>query len=237
MKAMILAAGLGKRMRPLTERTPKPLLQIAGRYLIDFHLQNIANAGIKEVVINTHWLAEQIPEALGNGEQWRLNLTYSHEPVLLETAGGIIQALPSLSDGQEPFLLVNGDIYTELNLNEWLLQVLALDDALNRSRLACLAMVSNPAHHPEGDFRIDADTGLLQPLSKNLNLPALTYSGVGIFHPAFFEGLSPGPSQLGPLLQAQIRAGCVSGLVMSDYWLDVGTPERYTALQARLASG
>jgi len=230
MKAMILAAGLGKRMRPLTERTPKPLLQIAGRYLIDFHLENLADAGIKDVVINTHWLAEQIPEALGSGEQWGLSLTYSYEPVLLETAGGILQALPSLSDGDEPFLLVNGDIYTELKLRNWLAQVPALDP----TRRACLAMVSNPSHHIDGDFGIDVDTGLLVPMGQNVDWPIMTYSGIGIYHPAFFDGQLPGPGQLGPLLKEQIQAGHVLGSVISEYWLDVGTPERYRELCERL---
>ena len=230
MKAMILAAGLGKRMRPLTDHTPKPLLQVAGHYLIEFHLKSLARAGIKEVVINSHWLAEQLPKALGSGSRWGLQLHYSYEPVLLETAGGIIAALPNLSAGTEPFLVVNGDVYTELDLAAWLAQA----PALQGERLAYLGMVDNPEHHPAGDFCVDPVNGLLSLFADTDHLHTKTYSGIALFHPNFFAGIAPGPRPLGPLLKQQIRAGHVVGAVLSAYWLDVGTPERFAALQKRL---
>jgi len=230
MKAMVLAAGLGKRMRPLTMYTPKPLLEVSDRYLIDFHLSNLANAGIKDVVINTHWLAEKLPEALGSGKRWGLNLSYSHEVVLQETAGGIIQALPQLSDGSEPFLVVNGDVYTELRLTDWLAQAPSLDD----NHLAYLGLVDNPVHHIEGDFGFNPDTRQLCSLDQIQSMSGKTYSGIGLFHPFFFKGLHTGPSQLGPLIKKHIGAGRIFGDLISDYWLDVGTPERYMELKERL---
>jgi len=230
MKAMILAAGLGKRMRPLTDHTPKPLLKVAGRYLIEFHIERLVRSGIKDIVINTHWLGEQLPEALGDGARWGVTIHYLNEDVLLETAGGIQAALPLLSDGDQPFLVVNGDVYTEMNLTSWL----DASPVLNEQSLAYLALVNNPDHNKDGDFCFDAETSKLSLFG--VALPAYTYSGIALFHPALFANVAPGPSPLGPLLKEYIGKQLVLGTFMSDYWLDVGTPERLTELKHRLKS-
>ena len=242
MKAMILAAGLGKRMRPLTEHTPKPLLKVAGLHLIEYHLQKLEKAGFKEVVINTHWLAEQIPEALGDGSRWGLKLHFSHEPNLLETAGGILKALPALvgdkpntdrqandddSESSDVFLVINGDVYCELDLAAWLSSAPELDSHRN----AYLALVENPDHHLEGDFVFTSND---QPLALIDQESAFTYSGIALFHASFFKGLPAGPSRLGVLLKHAIAAQKVFGAILPDYWLDVGTPERFECLRKRL---
>lgn len=228
MKAMILAAGLGKRMRPLTEHTPKPLLKVAGRYLIEFHIERLARSGIKEIVINTHWLGEQLPAALGGGERWGVSIHYLHEAALLETAGGIQAALPWLSDGEQPFLVVNGDVYTEMNLSAWLETAPALDE----QNVAYLALVNNPAHNEKGDFTYDAATEKLALVQAGK--ATFTYSGVALFHPALFKNVPKGRSPLGPLLKKYIEQQQVLGSLMSEYWLDVGTPERLAGLKQRL---
>jgi len=234
MRAMILAAGLGKRMRPLTDSVPKPLLKVAGEYLISYHLKQIANAGIKQVVINTHWLADQLPNALGDGSRWGLNITYSYEPVLLETAGGIINVLPFLEQEDEGrFLLVNGDVYTELNLAEWLKGA----PNLTGQNLAYLALTANPDHHPEGDFLLGDDVvgqaKKLLLITEQNSRSTYTYSGIGLYHIDFFKRESAGPSLLGSLIKQQAELGKVSASLMADFWLDVGTPERLQNLQKR----
>jgi len=265
MKAMILAAGLGKRMRPLTEHTPKPLLSVGGHYLIEYHLKNLAKAGFKEVVINTHWLAEQIPAVLGDGARWGLNISYSHEPDLLETAGGIINALPLLVEGsflnseteqEGVFLVINGDVFCDLDLAAWIKSA----PALNTEKNAYLALVDNPDHHPEGDFIFRSEEqplALIEPESMKADAKdenSFTYSGLALFHCSFFKGLSDkggadkgeadkeqtnsvqtGPQPLGPLLKAAISEHRVLGTLLSDFWLDVGTPERFEKLKSRLA--
>lgn len=225
---MILAAGLGKRMRPLTDHTPKPLLKVAGRYLIEFHIERLARSGIKDIVINTHWLGEQLPAALGDGARWGVTIHYLNEDVLLETAGGIHAALPLLSDGDQPFLVVNGDVYTEMNLNAWL----EAAPVLNAQDLAYLALVKNPMHNLKGDFCFDADTSRLSLIDTGE--PAYTYSGIGLFHPALFEHVNAGPSPLGPLLKEYIARQQVLGKLSPEYWLDVGTPERLAELKHRV---
>jgi len=257
MKAMILAAGLGKRMRPLTEYTPKPLLRVGGHYLIEYHLENLAKAGFKEVVINTHWLAEQLPAALGDGARWGLKIHYSYEPDLLETAGGIFKALPLLVEDQalnvedqslkseaeqgDVFLVINGDVYCELDLAAWLKSAPELSTGKN----AYIALVDNPDHHPEGDFIFRSEG---QPLaliesevlaSPNKVTSAFTYSGLALFHSSFFKGIfstvPAAPRALGPLLKVAISEHKVLGTLMPDFWLDVGTPERFERLKSRLA--
>ena len=227
MKAMILAAGLGKRMRPLTDHTPKPLLQVAGRYLIEFHIERLARCGIKEIVINTHWLGEQLPKALGDGTKWGVQLHFLKEDVLLETAGGIRAALPLLSQDGQPFLVVNGDVYTEMNLSAW------LDAAptLSEQTLAYLALVKNPEHNEKGDFCYDAVSSKLSLLETGSS--GVTYSGIALFHPNFFKHVLLGPSPLGPLLKQHIGTQQVLGSLISEYWLDVGTPERLEELKQR----
>lgn len=226
MKAMILAAGLGKRMQPLTNITPKPLLKVGNRHLIEYHLEKLAQAGIREVVINTHWLAEQIPAALGSGEKWGLQLTYSHEPELLETAGGIRQALPYLVDSQEDtFLLVNGDVYFDWDLSEWLNKAKNIMQQFQ----ACLALVPNPVHHPVGDFYLDSASHLLS-LDGLDQSEKYTYSGVGLYRGSLFNDLPEGYLALGPVLKQAISKGMISGCFQNEYWLDVGTPERLEEL-------
>ncbi len=219
MKAMILAAGRGERMRPLTDHTPKPLLPVAGKALLVWHLENLARAGIREVVINYAWLGEQIPAALGTGVHWGLRIHYSPElSGGLETAGGIAQALPLLGD--EPFLVLNGDIFTEF---DW-----STLHTLTPKQGAHLVLVPNPEHHPEGDFScVAGQVGLQQ--------PRYTFSGIGVYRPALFRQLVRGQAaKLAPLLRSAMRAGQVSGEVYEGTWWDIGTPERLAALNAQL---
>ena len=231
MKAMILAAGLGKRMQPLTDFTPKPLLKVAGRYLIEFHLEKLEKAGIQDVVINTHWLAEQIPVALGTGEKWGLIIRYSNEPELLETAGGVRQALSHLVDSNsEIFLLINGDVYFEWDLHDWLEKA----KASISDKKAFLALVPNPRHHLEGDFSIQTETDVLK-LKQLADDQAFTYSGIGLYQASLFSELALGYRPLGPLLKEAIEQHSILGQVERAYWLDVGTPERLEELISRKA--
>ncbi|HRE18409.1 MAG TPA: nucleotidyltransferase family protein [Rhodocyclaceae bacterium] len=220
MKAMILAAGRGERMRPLTDHTPKPLLPAGGKPLIVWHLERLAAAGFREVVINHAHLGAQIERALGDGSQWGLTIRYSPEPPgALETAGGIAQALPLLGD--TPFLVVNGDIFCDWDVR----RALALQD-----KLAHLVMVANPAHHAGGDFRLAH--GKVQSATGN---DTLTYAGIAVFSPVFFKNVPPGQVlKLRPLLDAAIAAGTLTGEQHLGRWVDVGTPERLAALDQEL---
>jgi MurNAc alpha-1-phosphate uridylyltransferase len=220
MKAMILAAGRGERMRPLTDQTPKPLLEVGGKALIEYHLSALQQAGVREVIINHAWLGEQIEARLGTGERYGLEIQYSPEvPVALETAGGIIQALPRL--GNEPFIVVNGDIWCDYPLQQLPEQ---LDD------LAHLVMVDNPLHNPQGDFCLA--NGRLQAEGQS----KLTYSGIGVYHPRLFAGLETGIRPLAPLLKNAMAKGLVSGEHYRGCWLDIGTPERLHELDTELNS-
>lgn len=218
MKAMILAAGRGERMRPLTDHTPKPLLEVGGKALIEYHLTALQQAGVREVIINHAWLGEQIESRLGNGERYGLQIQYSPEvPVALETAGGIIQALSHL--GTEPFIVVNGDIWCDYPMQQLPQQL---------DGLAHLVMVDNPPHNPQGDFcLID---GRLQAEGQD----KLTYSGIGVYHPQLFAGLEPGIRPLAPLLKGAMSKGLVSGEQYEGQWLDIGTPERLHQLDTEL---
>lgn len=220
MKAMILAAGRGERMRPLTDHTPKPLLPAGGKPLIVWHLERLAAAGFREVVINHAHLGAQIERALGDGSQWGLTIRYSPEPPgALETAGGIAQALPLLGD--TPFLVVNGDIFCDWDVR----RALALQD-----KLAHLVMVANPSHHAGGDFRLAH--GKVQLGTGN---DTLTYAGIAVFSPVFFKNVPPGQVlKLRPLLDAAIAAGTLTGEQHLGRWVDVGTPERLAALDQEL---
>lgn len=217
MKAMILAAGLGKRMRPLTDHCPKPLLPVADKPLIAYHLERLRQAGIHEVVINVSYRAEQIIAALGDGSAYGLRIRWSRETMPLETGGGIQQALPLL--GEAPFLLVNGDIWCEALPNA---QALQGDD------LAHLMLVENPPHHPEGDF------GLIDGRVNQTSTKRLTYAGISVIHPALLAGQPQGAFALAPLLRAAIDNQRVSGEHYSGHWVDVGTPERLTELESQL---
>lgn len=218
MKAMILAAGRGERLRPLTDTTPKPLIQVAGKSLIGYHLEKLALAGFTEIIINTAWLAEKIHRELSNGESYGLNIKYSDEGTALETAGGIINALPLL--GEEPFLVVNGDIWCDLDFS-------ALPD-LETPIQAHLVLVDNPPHNLAGDFSLNA--GLIRNTGKVMK----TYSGIALFHPEFFQAQRKGALPLAPILREKCAANLVSGQLHQGLWTDVGTPERLQALETQL---
>lgn len=224
MRAMILAAGRGERMRPLTDHTPKPLLKVGGKPLIVWHLERLAKAGFKELVINHAHLGDQIESALGNGSQWGLNIQYSPEKTALETAGGIANALPLLArDGFEsqPFLVVNGDTFTEVDFGRV---------KLAANHLAHLVLVDNPPQHPQGDFAIE--NGML----KNDGVQKLTFSGVGVYHPDLFIGVMRGePAKLAPLLRQAITQNKATAEHYQGVWHDIGTPERLYDLDAKLA--
>lgn len=220
MKAMILAAGRGERMRPLTDHTPKPLLKVAGKALIVWHIERLACVGFKEIVINHAHLGHQIEAALGSGDAWGVRIHYSPEATALETAGGIANALHLL--GAEPFLVVNGDVFADIDFGE--LQ-------LDQPDLAHLVMVDNPAQHPMGDFVLQQGRIVADGSSK------LTFAGAGLYHPALFSGLPKGqPAKLAPLLRAAMQQGKVSGSHHRGLWHDIGTPERLHALDSQLLS-
>jgi MurNAc alpha-1-phosphate uridylyltransferase len=225
MKAMVLAAGRGERMLPLTAHTPKPLLQVGGRPLIDYHLHRLARAGVQEVVVNVAHLGEQIQAHCGDGSAYGLRIQWSVEPQPLETAGGILHALPLL--GSAPFLVVNADIWMDYPVA----QLCAIAAALAPGA-AHLLLVPNPEHHPRGDFALDAATGrVLSRIDTGRNL---TFAGVGVYHPAFFAGSHPASLPLLPLLLRALGAGLLYGTQFQGEWQDIGTPERLQKLRCRL---
>lgn len=225
MKAMILAAGRGERMRPLTDTTPKPLLRAGGKPLIEWHIERLANAGLRHIVINHAWLGEQIKNTLGNGQKWGVSIQYSAEPQALETAGGIAQALPLL--GPKPFLVINGDIWCDWNPAQALA---AAQQLQQQNKLAWLMLVNNPPHHPKGDFAPQA----LQ-LEPAAHKGLLTFSGIGIYQPRLFAALKAGiPAPLAPLLRTAIENHQALGHHYTGRWLDIGTPERLQALNQQL---
>jgi N-acetyl-alpha-D-muramate 1-phosphate uridylyltransferase len=228
MKAMILAAGRGERMRPLTDFTPKPLLKVGGKPLIVWHLERLAKAGFKEVVINHAHLGQQIEDTLKDGAAWGLHIQYSPEKVALETAGGIANALHLL--GREAFLVVNGDTFTEIDFAKIKPNSTALQTNRNRHLvLAHLVLVNNPPQHPKGDFAI-AD-GLL----KNKGAQMLTFSGVGVYHPDLFADVVIGQAaKLAPLLRKAIDNNAATAEYYQGVWHDIGTPERLESLDESL---
>lgn len=218
MKAMILAAGRGERMRPLTDHTPKPLLKVGGKPLIAWHLERLAEAGYKDIIINHAHLGSQIEAALGNGAVWGVSIKYSPEKVALETAGGIANAMPLLGDA--PFLVVNGDVFTDIDFS-------ALK--LKSPDVAHLVMVDNPPQHANGDFVLQHDRLSAEGSGK------LTFSGVGIYAPSLFAGIVRGEAaKLAPLLKDAMVRGLVSGSHHQGEWHDIGTPERLQALDSQL---
>ena len=219
MKAMILAAGRGERLRPLTDETPKPLIKVAGRSLIEYHIENLATAGIKEIIINTAWLAEKIHQQLGDGSNYGVSIKYSDEGTAMETAGGIINALPLL--GSEPFLVVNGDICCDFDFSSL--------DALREGIQAHLILVENPVHNSAGDFSLH--NGLI----KNFGNPMYTFSGIGIYSTDFFAGQQSGISPLAPLIRSKCENNLVSGQLHKGRWTDVGTIERLQELDRLLS--
>ena len=223
MKVMVLAAGRGERMRPLTDADPKPLLRVGGKRLIEWHLERLATAGFREIVINTAWLGDRIEAALGTGERYGLSITFSHErPEALETGGGIFRALPLL--GSAPFLLVNGDVWTDIDF-----RVLRHPPA--PGALAHLVLVPNPPQHARGDFLLER--GLI----REGEGVRYTYSGVGIYTPELFAGCSDGKFPLLPLLRRAIDRRALTGELHAGRWYDIGTVERLQALDRQLNSG
>ena len=231
---MILAAGRGERMRPLTDAMPKPLLRAGGKALIEYHLENLHRAGFCEVVINHAHLGDSIEAALGNGGRYGVDIRYSREQIALETAGGIAQALPLLKSGLEhgddiqPFLVVNADIYCEM---DFFLLVPALWNIRRGGDLGHLVLVDNPAHHPEGDFSLNSGRLVLAGQTR------LTFSGIGIYKPRLFHDIVPGKTaRLAPLLAQSIADGRMAGEHYEGVWMDIGTPERLQQLDHRLAT-
>lgn len=220
MRAMILAAGKGERMRPLTLHTPKPLLPAGGVPLIEHQLQALLRAGYRDIVINHAWLGEQIEAYLGSGERFGAHIRYSPEGEPLETGGGIFKALPLLGDGA--FVIVNGDVWSRYDYSRL---------RLPEGALAHLVMVNNPVHHPSGDFALNE--------GRLADLPAagqpLTYSGIAVLHPALFEGCAEGAFKLAPLLRKAMAEGRVTGEHFAGPWVDVGTPERLAEVEQLLA--
>jgi MurNAc alpha-1-phosphate uridylyltransferase len=217
MKAMILAAGRGERMRPLTDSLPKPLLLVAGKPLIAHHIERLAAAGIRQLVINHAHLGEMVEAQLGDGATWGVEIQYSAEETALETGGGIFRALPLL--GEAPFLVVNGDVWCDVDFSR--LQ-------LPPGMLAHLLLVPNPAHHPGGDFVLQGERVIDGEGER------LTFGGIGVYHPQLFAACQPGAFPLAPLLRAAMAEGKVSGIHHQGYWVDVGTPERLRNLEKRL---
>ena len=215
---MILAAGLGSRMRPLTDVTPKPLLKAGGIPLIVWHLEKLAHQGIIDIIINIAHLGYQLPEALGDGSNWGVHIQYSDEQEEggLESAGGIVKALALL--GEEPFLVVNGDVFTDYNFQN--------EKCLQGDTLAHLILVPNPEHNPEGDFALDGQ--------KVVDAKQYTFSGIAYYSPKLFEDVPYGKSSLAPLLRVAMKEGKVTGEFYEGEWLDIGTPERLELLNVEL---
>lgn len=218
MKAMILAAGLGTRMRPLTDHTPKPLLEAGGKPLIVWHIERLRAAGFADLVINHAWLGDKLEAALGDGSALGVSIQWSREGTPLETAGGIRRALPLLGDA--PFLVVNGDIWLDLDFAHL---------RASPTGLAHLVLVDNPAHHPDGDFQLGSDGKV-----RDNGAPALTFSGVGVYRPGLFADLDEGEAKLAPLLRQAMADGQVTGEHFTGQWWDIGTPERLAELDQRL---
>lgn len=215
---MVLAAGRGERMRPLTDALPKPLLAVAGKPLIGYHLESLARAGVRDIVINLSWLGAKIRESLGDGGRFGVRIVYSDEgPVPDETGGGIVRALPLL--GTEPFLVVNGDTWTDIDFARV---------GIDAEAHARLVLVPNPPHHTRGDFGLEGD------LVVERETDRFTYSGIGVYRPQFFEGCKPGRFPLLPLLRRAIAARKLRASVHRGEWVDIGSPERLAQLDERL---
>jgi len=216
---MILAAGRGERMRPLTDATPKPLLEVGGKPLIAWLIEALARANFRELVINVSHLGARVESALGDGRRWNVRIRYSHELEALETAGGIANALPLL--GREPFVVVNGDVHTDFDF--------AKLTAPAGEALAHLVLIDNPGHHPGGDFALGDGRVALEGAQR------YTFSGIGVYHPSLFSEIAAGTKyQLAAVLKPHIAAGRVTGEHFTGRWVDVGTPDRLKALDRAL---
>lgn len=221
--AMILAAGRGERMRPLTDQVPKPLLKVRGKPLLQYHLEGLQEAGFSRVVINHAWLGKQIEDFAGDGSQFGLKIEYSAEAEALETLGGIRKALPLLT-AEEPsgcFAVVNGDVFTSFRFARL---HKAIEQMKTRGATAHLVMVDNPEHHPQGDF------GLIDGLLSTTTTPRLTFSGLSVYHKDFFKDVAEGKQPLAPRLREVMAKNKVTGEYFAGEWNDVGTPERLAAL-------
>ena len=221
MRAMILAAGLGERMQPLTADIPKPLLEVGGKSLIVHQVERLVAGGVTGVVVNHFYLGEKIQEALGNGSKFGIEILYSKEAIRLETGGGIIKSLPKLED--ESFIVVNADIWADFDFSK--LQALK-----PRERLAHLVLVENSDHNPRGDFYIDEKEKVHE--EKKASDKRLTFSGISVLHKKLFEGYSIQPISLVPLLQEAMANNLVTGEIHNGLWFDVGTPERLEEVNA-----
>ena len=218
MKAMILAAGRGERMQPLTDTTPKPLLKVAGKPLIEYCIENLVAAGFTQLVINLSHLGQQIRDYCGNGSQWGAVISYSDEgEAALETAGGIAYALPLLGD--QPFLVINADIICDYPLAE--LRNKQFD-------LAHLVLIDNPPHNPQGDFSLN------QNMLSEIGAEKFTFSGIGIYHPDLFKSIAFGPLKLRPVLNQAMQDQRISGEKFDGLWMDIGTPARLKEIEAVL---
>jgi len=218
-RALIFAAGRGERMRPLSDATPKPLLQVGGKRLIEWHIEALAAAGVRRIVINTSHLADQFPAALGDGARWNLRIDYSFEgPEPLETGGGMQHALPLFGD---PFIAVNGDIRCDFDFSTL---------PHEPDGLAHLVVIDNPSHHPNGDFVLRS--GRL----FDENKPRLTFAGIGVYRPELLGMHGPGKYSIVPILRAAMREGRVSGEYFHGFWSDVGTPQRLASLRTSSAT-
>jgi MurNAc alpha-1-phosphate uridylyltransferase len=228
MKAMILAAGLGQRMRPLTDHTPKPLLCAGGKPLVEYHLENLHRAGIREVIINLAYLGEKIHAHLGDGHTFGLNITYSYEPEPLETGGAILHALNSL--GEEPFLLINGDVWCDLEFAQFIRQPV-IENKMAENQLGHLLLVPNPDFHPQGDFAL-ASNGLLLDDPEKIYPQRFTFGGISLLNQELITNY-PDKRQKFPLVEVLRRAISnrqLTGQVHEGHWSDVGTPERLLEL-------
>ncbi|KID54677.1 mannose-1-phosphate guanylyltransferase [Pseudoalteromonas luteoviolacea] len=219
MKAMILAAGRGQRMMPLTAHMPKPMLEVAGKPLLAYHLERLKLAGVQQVVINLAWQGEKIEQYFGDGHQWGMQIEYSYEcDGGLETAGGIAQALPSLCEDHDVFIVINGDIFTDYDVHA-LMQLQLMPGE------AHIVLVENPPHHPDGDFCLTH-----QPLNEE----TYTFSGIGLYHKDFFKDVPVSKVPLGPMLRNAISEQMLSSELYLGQWHDIGTPERLKAINAAM---
>ena len=241
MKAMILAAGLGTRMRPLTDHTPKPLLKAAGKPLIKYHIEGLVAAGICDIVVNTSWLGSQISDYLGDGSKFGVPIALSHEESPLETAGGIVKALPLLTTSSKPskndnefFIVVNGDVWTDFNYIE-LIDIANNIDLTSDTKaptLAHLVMVDNPPQHPTGDFYLLANGDLSE--SENTDSERLTFSGISLLNKKLLSTCGDRATPLAPLLRGAMKTNQVTGHKALCTWMDIGTPERLSLLEEYL---
>ena len=221
MRAMILAAGLGKRMQPLTANLPKPLLQVGEKTLIEYQIERLIAAGVTGIVINHFYLGSMIEEAVGNGSRFGIDISYSREAIRLETAGGIIKSLPKLKDAS--FIVVNADIWTDFDFG-------TLEPVDGEDRLAHLVLVQNAEHKPFGDFNIDESGRVHEDHSARDQ--RLTFSGISVLHKNLFAGIPIQPCSTIPLLQEAMADNRVSGEIFKGLWIDVGTPERLQEVNA-----